>query len=142
MTIEAATLPGVEEQAPAKTERQIMMDELAAKTRQDRDAEIVANGGEVVDTLNIADDTPAAVIVDEPIKHPETITPESATPTIPDVEYVTVKVDGHERQVLKSQIIEAGAHAQKNPLPISDAGPSLLREAQESHPNRTFTRYG
>ena len=127
MTLENATQPGVEtpaavEGAPVPTEREATMADITARIRQERDDEIKAAGGEVIDTTN--PDVSAAPAPDQP----DTITatpPADAAPSADEVEtptppagaapttedLVTIKVDGVMKQVSSDQVREAGIRA-------------------------------
>ena len=126
MALENATQSGVEtpaavEGAPVPTEREATMAEITARIRQERDDEIKASGGDVIDTTNpdvsaapapestdtIAATPPAdaAPSADEV----ETTTPPAGAAPIEDL--VTIKVDGVMQQVSRDKIYEAGLRA-------------------------------
>lgn len=139
---EAATQQGVETKPIGNTERNSFVAELAAKARSERDEEIRANGGEIIDTLNISNEEPAPEpdpkpeppqeIKESPSPEPA---PEPKPVETPADDYVTVKVDGQERQVLKSQIIEAGVRTLQKESAADrrlEEATRLLREAQET----------
>lgn len=114
MTTDTATPTGVEEeQQPIANPRNEMLAEIAERTRKERDEEIKASGGEVVDTRSepVAD-TPEPEQEQEPeqVAEPvaETVEPEKKEP---EPEFVTVKVDGELRQVPRDKIYEAGLRA-------------------------------
>ena len=162
MAIETATQTGVEnagaetpaEKAPVvgNVARHERMAELSEASRKLRDAEIVANGGEVVDTLTDTDesvpvkDAPEEttkpqekeVIPDEQ-KPVEPVEAKPSKPSPPTDELITIKVDGEERQVLKSQILDAGVRAvQKESAADKRLAEAtrLLHEAQEAQKPR------
>ena len=65
MALENATQPGVEtpeviEGAPVPTEREQTMAEITARVRQERDDEIKASGGDVIDTTSATVADPSA----------------------------------------------------------------------------------
>ena len=87
-------------------ERNEAVASIAERARQERDAEIAANGGEVIDT-SAKTETPAepeakAEIVEEPkIEDKPEVKPET----------VQIKVDGELREVPKDKILDAGIRA-------------------------------
>lgn len=147
MTTEAATLPGVEAKP---TERDSMIASLAAAARKERDDEIRANGGEVVDTLNVEkkeeepphDENGQFVAVEPepaPAEPPKAEDPPPA-PQPAEEEFVTVKVDGQERQVSKAMILEAGIKTVQKESAADrrlEEATRLLREAQEASKPKT-----
>ena len=151
MALENATLPGVEtpevvEGAPVPTEREQTMAEITARVRQERDDEIKASGGDVIDTTSatvadpsaapapdqpgpVADDaTPPAPHADDAAPQP---TPAGAAP-IDDL--VTIKVDGVMQQVPREKIYEAGLRAVQKESSADrrlEEATRLLREVEQ-----------
>lgn len=115
MTLETATPTGVETEVktePVPNPRNEMLAEIARKTQQERDEEIKASGGEVVDTKSPEEPTAQEPEAQEPEQAVEPVAetlPEA--PKEPEPELVTVKVDGEIRQVPKDKIYEAGLRA-------------------------------
>ena len=142
MTTEAATQPGVEVQPTGNTDRDNMIAQLANAARKERDEEIRANGGEVIDTLNVSKDAPETETDQAPDENPvETEQPKAeekpveAAKSEPQDDYITVKVDGQERQVPKSMILEAGIKTVQKESAADrrlEEATKLLREAQEA----------
>ena len=128
MSLENATRPGVEtpeavEGAPVPTEREQTMAEITARVRQERDDEIKASGGDVIDTTSatVADPS-AAPAPDQPGPAADDATPPAPpaadaapqpTPAgaAPIDDLVTIKVDGVMQQVPREKIYEAGLRA-------------------------------
>ena len=128
MALENATQPGVEtpeavEGAPVPTEREQTMAEITARVRQERDDEIKASGGDVIDTTSATVADPSAAPAPD---QPDTIAatpPADAAPSADDVpttppagaapieDLVTIKVDGVMQQVPREKIYEAGLRA-------------------------------
>ncbi len=113
MPLDAATQPGVEAEKiePTPNPRNDFIAQIAERTRQERDEEIKASGGEVVDTKLTGEPEPENK--EESAPEPEAkanleseVAPE-AKPE-PVEEFVTIKVDGETRQVPKDKIYEAG----------------------------------
>lgn len=115
MTLETATPTGVETEVktdPVPNPRNEMLAEIARKTQQERDEEIRASGGEVVDTKAPEEPEQKEPEAQEPEQVVEPVAetaPEAAKE--PEPELVTVKVDGEIRQVPKDKIYEAGLRA-------------------------------
>ena len=90
MALENATQPGVEtpevvEGAPIPTEREATMAEITARARQERDDEIKASGGDVIDTTSATVADPSAAPAPD---QPDTIAatpPADAAPSADDV---------------------------------------------------------
>lgn len=119
-----ATQQGAEDQSTVivgNVERNNRLAELAEAARKARDEEIRDNGGEVVDTLGSDEQVSQesdkqdskeekTVVVEEK----QQVTEEKASTVLADStkeDYITVKVDGHEKQVLRSQVLDAGIRA-------------------------------
>ena len=151
MALENATLPGVEtpeavEGAPVPTEREQTMAEITARVRQERDEEIKASGGDVIDTTSatVADpsaapapDQPGPAADDAPPPAPPAAdaapqpTPAGAAP-IEDL--VTIKVDGVMQQVPREKIYEAGLRAVQKESSADrrlEEATRLLREVEQ-----------
>ena len=151
MALENATHPGVEtpeavEGAPVPTEREQTMAEITARVRQERDDEIKASGGDVIDTTSatVADpsaapapDQPGPVADDAPPPAPPAAdaapqpTPAGAAP-IDDL--VTIKVDGVMQQVPREKIYEAGLRAVQKESSADrrlEEATRLLREVEQ-----------
>lgn len=105
MTTEAAIQKDVETVVPGNAERNSRLAEIAEAARKERDDEIRANGGEVVNTMNIEPEAENTAPVQDPIA--EKVAEPEEKPSSVD-KFVTVKVDGVERQVPESMVIEAG----------------------------------
>ena len=158
MALENATLPGVEtpeavEGAPVPTEREQTMAEITARVRQERDDEIKASGGDVIDTTSatVADpsaapapDQPGPVADDAPPPAPPAAdaapqpTPAGAAP-IEDL--VTIKVDGVMQQVPREKIYEAGLRAVQKESSADrrlEEATRLLREVEQQPAGREF----
>lgn len=126
MALENATQSGVEtpaavEGAPVPTEREQTMADITARIRQERDDEIKASGGDVIDTTNPgvsaapAPDQPDTIAATPPADaapsadEVDTTTPPAGAAPIEDL--VTIKVDGVMQQVSRDKIYEAGLRA-------------------------------
>ena len=151
MALENATQPGVEipeviEGAPVPTEREQTMAEITARVRQERDDEIKASGGDVIDTTSatIADPS-AAPAPDQPGPAADDATPPAppaaeATPSTPPAgaapieDLVTIKVDGVMQQVSRDKIYEAGLRAVQKESSADrrlEEATRLLREVEQ-----------
>ena len=151
MALENATLPGVEtpevvEGAPVPTEREQTMAEITARVRQERDDEIKASGGDVIDTTSatVADPS-AAPAPDQPGTAADDATPPAppaaeATPSTPPAgaapieDLVTIKVDGVMQQVSRDKIYEAGLRAVQKESSADrrlEEATRLLREVEQ-----------
>ena len=151
MALENATLPGVEtpevvEGAPVPTEREQTMAEITARVRQERDDEIKASGGDVIDTTSatVADPS-AAPAPDQPGPAADDATPpappaDEATPSPPPAgaapieDLVTIKVDGVMQQVSRDKIYEAGLRAVQKESSADrrlEEATRLLREVEQ-----------
>ena len=151
MALENATQPGVEtpevvEGAPIPTEREATMAEITARVRQERDDEIKASGGDVIDTTSatVADPS-AAPAPDQPGPAADDATPpappaDEATPSTPPAEaapiedLVTIKVDGVMQQVSRDKIYEAGLRAVQKESSADrrlEEATRLLREVEQ-----------
>ena len=151
MALENATQPGVEtpeviEGAPVPTEREQTMAEITARVRQERDDEIKASGGDVIDTTSatVADpsaapapDQPGPAADDAP---PPAPTAADATPSTPPAgaapieDLVTIKVDGVMQQVPREKIYEAGLRAVQKESSADrrlEEATRLLREVEQ-----------
>lgn len=151
MALENATLPGVEtpeaiEGAPVPTEREQTMAEITARVRQERDDEIKASGGDVIDTTSatVADpsaapapDQPGPVADDAPPPAPPA---DDAAPQPPPAgaapidDLVTIKVDGVMQQVPREKIYEAGLRAVQKESSADrrlEEATRLLREVEQ-----------
>lgn len=151
MASENATQPGVEtpeavEGAPVPTEREQTMAEITARVRQERDDEIKASGGDVIDTTSatVADPS-AAPAPDQPGPAADDATPPAppaadATPSTPPAgaapieDLVTIKVDGVMQQVSRDKIYEAGLRAVQKESSADrrlEEATRLLREVEQ-----------
>ncbi len=151
MASENATQPGVEtpeviEGAPVPTEREQTMAEITARVRQERDDEIKASGGDVIDTTSatVADPS-AAPAPDQPGPAADDATPpappaDEATPSTPPAgaapieDLVTIKVDGVMQQVSRDKIYEAGLRAVQKESSADrrlEEATRLLREVEQ-----------
>jgi len=151
MALENATHPGVEtpeavEGAPVPTEREQTMAEITARVRQERDDEIKASGGDVIDTTSatVADPS-AAPAPDQPGPAADDATPPAppaaeATPSPPPAgaapieDLVTIKVDGVMQQVSRDKIYEAGLRAVQKESSADrrlEEATRLLREVEQ-----------
>lgn len=151
MALENATQPGVEtpevvEGAPIPTEREATMAEITARVRQERDDEIKASGGDVIDTTSatVADPS-AAPAPDQPGPAADDATPpappaDEATPSTPPAgaapieDLVTIKVDGVMQQVSRDKIYEAGLRAVQKESSADrrlEEATRLLREVEQ-----------
>jgi hypothetical protein len=151
MALENATLPGVEtpeaiEGAPVPTEREQTMAEITARVRQERDDEIKASGGDVIDTTSatVADPS-AAPAPDQPGPVADDATPPAppaadADPQPPQAgaapieDLVTIKVDGVMQQVPREKIYEAGLRAVQKESSADrrlEEATRLLREVEQ-----------
>lgn len=151
MALENATQPGVEtpeviEGAPVPTEREQTMAEITARVRQERDDEIKASGGDVIDTTSatVADPS-AAPAPDQPGPAADDATPPAppaaeATPSPPPAgaapieDLVTIKVDGVMQQVSRDKIYEAGLRAVQKESSADrrlEEATRLLREVEQ-----------
>ena len=151
MALENATQPGVEtpeavEGAPVPTEREQTMAEITARVRQERDDEIKASGGDVIDTTSatVADPS-AAPAPDQPGPAADDATPPAppaadATPSTPPAgaapieDLVTIKVDGVMQQVPREKIYEAGLRAVQKESSADrrlEEATRLLREVEQ-----------
>lgn len=151
MALENATQPGVEtpeviEGAPVPTEREQTMAEITARVRQERDDEIKASGGDVIDTTSatVADPS-AAPAPDQPGPAADDATPPAppaaeATPSTPPAgaapieDLVTIKVDGVMQQVSRDKIYEAGLRAVQKESSADrrlEEATRLLREVEQ-----------
>ena len=151
MALENATLPGVEtpeavEGAPVPTEREQTMAEITARVRQERDDEIKASGGDVIDTTSATVADPSAAPAPD---QPDTIAatpPADAAPSADDVpttppagaapieDLVTIKVDGVMQQVPREKIYEAGLRAVQKESSADrrlEEATRLLREVEQ-----------
>ena len=151
MALENATQPGVEtpeavEGAPVPTEREQTMAEITARVRQERDDEIKASGGDVIDTTSatVADpsaapapDQPGPVADDAPPPAPPA---DDAAPQPPPAgaapidDLVTIKVDGVMQQVPREKIYEAGLRAVQKESSADrrlEEATRLLREVEQ-----------
>lgn len=94
--------------ATGNPERDAMIASIAERARQERDAEIVAHGGEVVDTSGQKEE-----------EKPAEVTQENETPEVKEevpeekaiAETVKIKVDGEEKEVPRDKIYDAGIRA-------------------------------
>ena len=152
MALENATQSGVEtpaavEGAPVPTEREQTMAEITARVRQERDDDIKAGGGEVIDTTSatVADpsaapapDQPDAIAATPPADaapsadEVETTTPPAGAAPIEDL--VTIKVDGVMQQVPRDKIYEAGLRAVQKESSADrrlEEATRLLREVEQ-----------
>ena len=130
MALENATQPGVETQepvegAPLPTEREQTMAEITARIRQERDDEIVANGGQLVDTKTPPPEdaaqevspaqeqtgTIAATPLADAAPPADDVPPSPPAGGAPSEELVTIQVDGVLQQVSTDKIYEAGVRA-------------------------------
>ena len=151
MALENATQPGVEtpeviEGAPVPTEREQTMAEITARVRQERDDEIKASGGDVIDTTSatVADPS-AAPAPDQPGPAADDATPPAppaaeATPSPPPAgaapieDLVTIKGDGVMQQVSRDKIYEAGLRAVQKESSADrrlEEATRLLREVEQ-----------
>ncbi len=151
MSLENATRPGVEtpeavEGAPVPTEREQTMAEITARVRQERDDEIKASGGDVIDTTSatVADPS-AAPAPDQPGPAADDATPPAPpaadaapqpTPAgaAPIEDLVTIKVDGVMQQVPREKIYEAGLRAVQKESSADrrlEEATRLLREVEQ-----------
>lgn len=151
MALENATQSGVEipeavEGAPVPTEREQTMAEITARVRQERDDEIKASGGDVIDTTSatVADPS-AAPAPDQPGPAADDATPPAppaadATPSTPPAgaapieDLVTIKVDGVMQQVSRDKIYEAGLRAVQKESSADrrlEEATRLLREVEQ-----------
>ena len=151
MALENATHPGVEtpeavEGAPVPTEREQTMAEITARVRQERDDEIKASGGDVIDTTSATVADPSAAPAPD---QPDTIAatpPADAAPSADDVpttppagaapieDLVTIKVDGVMQQVSRDKIYEAGLRAVQKESSADrrlEEATRLLREVEQ-----------
>ena len=151
MASENATQPGVEtpeavEGAPVPTEREQTMAEITARVRQERDDEIKASGGDVIDTTSATVADPSAAPAPD---QPDTIAatpPADAAPSADDVpttppagaapieDLVTIKVDGVMQQVPREKIYEAGLRAVQKESSADrrlEEATRLLREVEQ-----------
>lgn len=151
MALENATHPGVEtpeavEGAPVPTEREQTMAEITARVRQERDDEIKASGGDVIDTTSATVADPSAAPAPD---QPDTIAatpPADAAPSADDVpttppagaapieDLVTIKVDGVMQQVPREKIYEAGLRAVQKESSADrrlEEATRLLREVEQ-----------
>ena len=151
MALENATQPGVEipeviEGAPVPTEREQTMAEITARVRQERDDEIKASGGDVIDTTSATVADPSAAPAPD---QPDTIAatpPADAAPSADDVpttppagaapieDLVTIKVDGVMQQVSRDKIYEAGLRAVQKESSADrrlEEATRLLREVEQ-----------
>ena len=151
MALENATQPGVEtpeavEGAPVPTEREQTMAEITARVRQERDDEIKASGGDVIDTTSATVADPSAAPAPD---QPDTIAatpPADAAPSADDVpttppagaapieDLVTIKVDGVMQQVSREKIYEAGLRAVQKESSADrrlEEATRLLREVEQ-----------
>lgn len=151
MALENATQPGVEtpeviEGAPVPTEREQTMAEITARVRQERDDEIKASGGDVIDTTSATVADPSAAPAPD---QPDTIAatpPADAAPSADDVpttppagaapieDLVTIKVDGVMQQVPREKIYEAGLRAVQKESSADrrlEEATRLLREVEQ-----------
>ena len=152
MALENATQSGVEtpaavEGAPVPTEREQTMAEITARVRQERDDDIKAGGGEVIDTTSATVADPSAAPAPD---QPDTIAatpPADAAPSADEVEtttppagaapiedLVTIKVDGVMQQVSRDKIYEAGLRAVQKESSADrrlEEATRLLREVEQ-----------
>ncbi len=150
MALENATLPGAEtpevvEGAPVPTEREQTMAEITARVRQERDDEIKASGGDVIDTTSATvADSSAAPAPDQPGPAADDATPPAppadavpqSTPAgaAPIEDLVTIKVDGVMQQVPREKIYEAGLRAVQKESSADrrlEEATRLLREVEQ-----------
>lgn len=84
-------------------ERNNLVEEIAARAREERDKEILEHGGEIVDTLNKPEEKneEEREEIKEPVKEPAEEKPET----------VQIKVDGVVREVPREKILDAGIRA-------------------------------
>jgi hypothetical protein len=86
-------------------ERDAMIASIAERARQERDAEIVAHGGEIVDTSRKEEEQ-------KPVQENETPEVEEEVPQEKAMaETIKIKVDGEEKEVPKDKIYDAGIRA-------------------------------
>jgi hypothetical protein len=135
---DTATQTGVEAELIVNP-RNEMIANLAAAARKERDEEIVSNGGEVVDTLNVDEPAPEIESADE--QPPEVIKPdvtpatEATTEPAPAERMIKVKVDGQEKEVPESWVIDAGIKAVQKESAADrrlEEATLLLKSAQEA----------
>jgi hypothetical protein len=109
------------------TERNDAVSNIAERVRQERDKEILASGGEVIDTTEEKKEEIAPVVDELPKEEPK-ITVE------PVIETVKIKVDGEEKEVPKDKIYEAGIRTMQKESSADkrlEEATRLLREAKE-----------
>lgn len=87
-------------------ERNEMVARIAERARQERDDEIKANGGEVIDTSSIPEE-----ILKEPETKADIEEIEAEEKEIVNPETVQIKVDGELRDVPREKILDAGIRA-------------------------------
>ena len=132
MTLENAAIQTDVDQAEpttGNTVRNEMMQDIAARARQERDEEIKSSGGEVVDTLNV---DPEGVATEE--AKPE-VTQEAAQEEAKP-ETVKIKVDGEEREVPRDKIYDAGIRAMQKESTADkrlEEATRLLREVETKY---------
>jgi len=128
----------VEKEVPkAISARHEAMASIAERSRQERDEEIKNNGGEVVDTLNVEENTEVEEEVkDKPEDEVKAEEPETTEVEEPKPEVVKIKVDGEEREVPKDKILDAGIRALQKESTADkrlEEATRLLREIEQKY---------
>jgi hypothetical protein len=150
MSLENATQPGVEtpevvEGAPVPSVRDLTMAEITAKVRQERDDDIKASGGDVIDTTSPVVEPNAAPAPDQPdtiaatpladaAPSADDVPPSPQAGAAPIEDLVTIKVDGVMQQVSRDKIYEAGLRAVQKESSADrrlEEATRLLREVEQ-----------
>lgn len=132
---DSAIQSDVEKEVPqAISARNEALASIAERARKERDEEIKANGGEVVDTLNIEDKPEEKEDQVEEKAEPEELKEEIKEEPKPEV--VKIKVDGEEREVPKEKILDAGIRALQKESTADkrlEEATRLLREVEQKY---------
>lgn len=124
-----------EEVSQAVSARHEAINSIAERARQERDEEIMANGGDVIDTLNVEEVENEDIPKKDEAKEAEDKPKEVQEPT-PQPEVIKIKVDGEEREVTKDKILDAGIRAMQKESTADkrlEEATRLLREVEQKY---------
>ena len=119
-------------------ERNEMVASIAERARQERDEEIKAHGGEVIDTTAKQEEKPEELEEKAEITEPEVKEVKEAKAEEPEAkpETVQIKVDGELREVPKEKILDAGIRAMQKESTADkrlEEATRLLREIEAKY---------
>lgn len=118
-----------EEIVVGNTERNRILNDIAARAREERDRELAESGHDVVDTSGKEEAKP-----DQEQEEPEPETEKEVQVKEEEPETVRIKVDGEEREVPRDKVVDAGIRALQKESTADkrlEEATRLLREVQE-----------